>query len=128
MHAESRKTQIERKRAELGEFRTEKIEVPVRLLMTTIVHEPVRADLRRRQLVGGVNRRLGPAELKCRQPAHMPHDDHTVLVDHDRLLPPVLLQRRRDLVDRSLRDLARVFCVRQDFAQRADLDLHEADS
>ena len=96
--------------------------------MAAIVHEPVRADLGRRQFVGDVDRRLGPAELKRSQPAHVPDDDHAVLVDHDRLLPAVLLQRRRDFVDRALRDFARVFFVRQDFAQWADLDLHEADS
>jgi hypothetical protein len=73
-----------------------------------------------------VNRRLGPAELKRSQPAHMPDDNHTVLVDHDRLLPPELLQGRRDLVDRSLRNLSRVLFIRRDFAQCPDLDFHAA--
>ena len=91
-----------------------------------IIHQSVCTDLRRRKFVGNVDWRLGPAQLKGAQPAHMPHDNHTVLVDHDRLLPAVLFQGRSDFVDRALANFARVFFEREDFAQRADLDLHAA--
>jgi hypothetical protein len=56
-----------------------------------------------------MNRPLGPAELKRRQPAHMSEDNHTVLVDHDRLQPTVLFQGRCYLIDGTLGNLARVF-------------------
>ena len=118
--------QVKRKRAKLDDLRREKIEVPVSFLMATIVHEPVCTDLRRRQVVGDVDRRLGPAELKRAQPANMPHNYYAVLVDDDRLLPPIFEQGRGDFVDRALRNFARVFFEWEDFAQRSDLDLHAA--
>src|ERR1700689_4999879 len=42
-----------------------------------------------------MDRRLGPAELKCCQPAHLPYDNHALLVDHEsaavsRTLPRML--------------------------------------
>ena len=41
----------------------------------------------------------------------MPDDDHSVLVDDDRLIEPDVLDRRRNLLESKFADLSRVLLV-----------------
>ena len=65
--------------------------------MTAVVHQPVRFDLRRRQIVGYVDRHLFEAQLFRREQSGVTADDDKILVDNDRLAPAKFLYRRSDL-------------------------------
>jgi hypothetical protein len=65
------------------------------VLARPVVHQPVGPRLCRRQPAGNVHRRGREAQLARGLEPGVACEDHHVLVDHDRLPPAELLQRRR---------------------------------
>ena len=89
-------------------FGPEELEVPIRLLVAEVVHQSVRFDLSRRQIIGYVDWRLFKAQLFRREQSGVPADNYKILVNDDCLAPAKFLYRRGDFVDRSLRNLPAV--------------------
>ncbi len=108
MLVEAGQAQVKVERAEFLQFGSQQLLVPIRLFMAAVVHEPVRFDLGRRQVVGDVNRHLLQPQLLSRQKPRVAADDDAVFVNDDGLPPAKLLDARGDLVDRALRNLAAV--------------------
>jgi hypothetical protein len=111
---EAGERQVKVARLQLRQLRAQKIEVPIRLLVAAIVHQPISLDLCIGQIAGNVNRDLLHFELPSRAPPDVPHGDNALRVDHDRLPPAELRDAGRNLVDGSLGDLARVLGIRDD--------------
>ena len=88
------------------EFRPEQIEIPVGLLVAAVVHQPVRFDLRRRQVVGDVDGNLLQPQLLRGQQPDVATDDDAVLIDDDGLPPAKFL----DATPRPCRSRARESC------------------
>ena len=84
--------------------------------VAAVIHEPVGIDLRRRQVVGHMDRHLLQAELLRGQEPGVPADDHAVFVHDDYLPPAKLLKGCCNLVDRALGNLAGVTDVRDRFS------------
>ena len=70
------------------EFRPDQIQIPRRLIVGPIVHQPVRLHLAGREIERDVNGNLGHRHRLGGQQPNVANDDHAVGIDHDRLPPP----------------------------------------
>jgi hypothetical protein len=81
--------------------------------------------LRRRQILGDVDRNFGETEFFSRKPAGVTDDDHAVAVNHDRLPPPEFPKRLGDRFN-GAGVKTRVLLVGNDAANRPHFDSHRS--
>ena len=115
---EARQLQVEVEAPEFLKFGAEEVQIPIRLLMAAIIHEPVSFDLGWRQVGRYVDRHLCEAQLLRGQQSGMPADNDKSFVDNDGHAEPELFDGRGDFVNRALRDLAAIPGVRNRFIDR----------
>lgn len=108
---EPRQRQVQVERGEFLHLLFENRQVPLRLVMRPVVHQPERANLLRRKVAGDVDRDFGEPGLARGRPTQMADHDDVERVDHDGLAEAELPQRRSYLGDRFRRPLARVLRV-----------------
>jgi hypothetical protein len=120
---ETGQRQVELVELQIGQFELEQLVVPARILMRAVVHQPVGAQLRRRQAMRDMHRHARHTEPLGRLVAGVADDDHHVLVDDDRLTPAELGQRGGDRGD-SLLVAARVARIGHKLVDRRFDDVH----
>jgi hypothetical protein len=120
---EAEKLEVEIRALQVFQFQRQQFHVPFGDLREPVVREAVRLDLRRRQVLGHVDRHLGQAELLRCLPPRVPDDDDALGVNNDGLAKPELADARGHGVHRLVVH-ARVLLVRLDVRQLAHLDLH----
>ena len=70
------------------EFRPDQIEIPRRLIVGAVVHQPVRLHLAGREIPRHVNGNLGQRHGLGGQQTDVANHDHAGGIDHDGLPPP----------------------------------------
>ena len=96
---EAQPDEVELRSLQVGQFERQQIEVPGGDVGRLVVGDPVRLDLRRRQVLGDVHRNLGHPQPLGRLPPRVADDDRVLFVDDDRLAEPELLQGTGDGFD-----------------------------
>ena len=94
--------------------------VPVSQFAQTVVGDPERPDLLRRQPTRDVDRDRLQTQLQRGLPASVSGDNDTLRVDDDRLPKPEILDRAGDLVDRLIVPTG-VTVIRDDLGDFPDL-------
>ena len=101
---EAQEAQVEVHVLQLGQFNQQQFVIPLGQLGGLVVCDPKCLDLRRRQVLGNVDRHLVEPQLLGSLPAGVATDDDSVAIDHDWLAKAEFTDRLGHCVNSSVVD------------------------